>query len=137
VIVVLTLARLPAREFVPHRVGSELRAGPGFTRHTPAVRIATVLVGALPLTTVNAQATVQLMEPRMLRGWAPSVCLLVFSGLIPLGAARDQLAEHLGSRAGLINLGIVRPAATFSLRSHPGDTRRALKRLEARPTASL
>ncbi len=99
----------------------------------PLAAVTLVVCGlGMILTMVNAQATVQLMVPDVLRGRVMSIYMLVFSGLVPFGALlATQLAARLGTRAGLFALGALGVAATLALRPHRRDIRAARERHEA------
>lgn len=108
---------------------------------TPNVWTAVIVLIAcgmgMILTMVNAQATVQLMVPDELRGRAMSTYMLVFSGAVPFGALlATQLAGRLGAREGLFLLGLLGLAATFALRPHRGDIRRAREHLRTARTST-
>lgn len=81
------------------------------------------------LTMVNAQATVQLMVPDLLRGRVMSIYMLVFSGVVPFGALLvSQLVGRFEARQGLLAVGLIGLALTLSLRPHRADLRRAQQR---------
>ncbi|CAN5563815.1 MFS transporter [soil metagenome] len=86
----------------------------------PVAALALVACGlGMILTTVNAQATVQLLVPDALRGRVMSIYMLVFAGFVPFGALLvSQLVGRLGPRWGLLAVGLLGLAAVLIFRPH-------------------